>query len=222
MAKKKSNQFKVWACILYPESLKPNFKQIIQETHVACALSPLHDKDVHEDGTLKKAHYHCMIKFDTYRRQETAQAFFDLLGEVPRCTFVFSEYGYYHYLWHDDNDKKVEYSKDDIELFSNYQEPYQEKDISKQEVRGMKLLELYKFINDENIKSYHELMMVLGNYAMYEEIDVATQRAYALTQYIKSRCKKDDEIKKQKANIEYPFRPAPDGFDFDDDSFTRG
>lgn len=209
--KNKSNQYKVWACILYPESLHENFRQIISDSHVACVLSPLHDRDVHEDGTLKKAHYHCMIKFDTYRRKATAQDFFDMLGNVPNCTFVFSEYGYFHYLWHDDNDDKIEYLKSDLQFFGHYQEPYEEKDRTKQEERGMKLLELYKFINDENLHSYHELMMVLGQYGMYEEIDVATQRAYALTQYLKSRGGKKNE-----ENIRSPYTFSEWTLDWDD------
>lgn len=186
MAKKKADeQFRVWACILYPESLNPDFEKIINDTHVACALSPLHDRDLHDDGTLKKVHYHCMVKFDTYKRKSTAQAFFNLLGDVPNCTYVFSEYGYYHYLWHDDSSDKIIYPREAVRHFGGYLEPVEEVSRTKAEERGMELLDVYRLINDEGISSYRDLIFTLASYGKYDKIDLVTAKAYGITQYLK-------------------------------------
>lgn len=42
-----------WAFVLYPESVNPDWLNILQETHIQVAISPLHDKDVNPDFTPK-------------------------------------------------------------------------------------------------------------------------------------------------------------------------
>lgn len=47
-----------WAFLVYPESLPSNWEDIITETGLPMAFSPLHDKDVNPNGEEKKPHYH--------------------------------------------------------------------------------------------------------------------------------------------------------------------
>ena len=43
-----------WSFILYPESAPENWKEILQETGLQIAISPLHAKYINPDGELKK------------------------------------------------------------------------------------------------------------------------------------------------------------------------
>ena len=51
-----------WGAVIYPESLPKNWLEILAETGLQIAISPLHDKDLEADGqTPKKAHYHIIF-----------------------------------------------------------------------------------------------------------------------------------------------------------------
>ena len=52
-----------YVAIGYPESLDPNWLEILSETHVQCVISPLHNMDTNEDGTLKKEQHHVQIAY---------------------------------------------------------------------------------------------------------------------------------------------------------------
>lgn len=45
-----------WAFVAYPESLPKNWQEILTQTGLPVAISPLHDKDVNPDKTVKKPH----------------------------------------------------------------------------------------------------------------------------------------------------------------------
>ena len=55
MAKnKKDVRARTWTFILYPESAPENWRYILDGYHIPWVESPLHDKDVNPDGTVKK------------------------------------------------------------------------------------------------------------------------------------------------------------------------
>lgn len=86
--------------------MDPNWLEILSETHVQCVISPLHNMDTNEDGTLKKEHYHIMIIFDGVKTLEQAQKIFDSIG-ATKCQAVNSVRGQARYLCHlDDLDKQ--------------------------------------------------------------------------------------------------------------------
>lgn len=49
---------KCFTFLLYPESVPEGWQEKLAEIGQPMAISPLHDKDVKPDGTLKKAHWH--------------------------------------------------------------------------------------------------------------------------------------------------------------------
>ena len=53
-----------WTFIVYPDSVVSNWIEILIETGLPFAISPLHDKDLNADGTPKKPHYHVVITYD--------------------------------------------------------------------------------------------------------------------------------------------------------------
>lgn len=105
---KKEERAKVWACILYPDSLPMNFIDQISLLHVPCLLSPLHSSD--DDD--KKKHYHFMIKFDSLKSQWQVETMLsDLNGTKP--FIVQAPSSYIRYLIHYDDPKKEQFSSKD-------------------------------------------------------------------------------------------------------------
>ena len=50
---KKDDRARTWTFIVYPESAPQNWRELLDECHVSWVESPLHDKDVNPDGTVK-------------------------------------------------------------------------------------------------------------------------------------------------------------------------
>lgn len=56
---------RVWAFEVYPSSADPEWINYLAESMIHAYVSPLHDKDLNEDGTQKTPHYHVMLMYDT-------------------------------------------------------------------------------------------------------------------------------------------------------------
>nr|WP_217265565.1 Rep family protein [Helicobacter pylori] len=59
-AKKDLERTRSYAIIIYPDSANSKWLEILERTCIPCAISPLHDKDLENDGTPKKPHYHVL------------------------------------------------------------------------------------------------------------------------------------------------------------------
>lgn len=102
-----------WVSIVYPESAKDNWIDILREQHIPAFVSPLHDKDISADGEPKKPHYHVVLMFQGKKSEAQAQAVFDLLGAI-KCIAVSDIRGTSRYLCHMDDYNKAQYSADDV------------------------------------------------------------------------------------------------------------
>lgn len=77
------------------------------------ALS-LHDKDVNDDGTLKKAHIHCILRFGV---QFSCAQIMKRFGEQLARPFLYIESEfcrYFDYLTHEDETDKVHYPQEQV------------------------------------------------------------------------------------------------------------
>ena len=114
MSSKKSNTKKrQWAFVCYPESLPPDWIEILKQSGLQCAISPLHDKDINPDNTPKKPHYHVILVYagpTTYNNVATFTA--SINGTIPQP--LEQVRGYYRYLTHKDNPEKAQYDEKDI------------------------------------------------------------------------------------------------------------
>lgn len=104
-------------CVVYPESAPKNWLEILQGMFVPALVSPLHDSDLNEDGTPKKAHYHVFLMFDSVKTKEQAKAVFEQIGGVG-CDVVQSSRGYARYLCHLDNPEKHQYDIGQVKCLS--------------------------------------------------------------------------------------------------------
>ena len=99
-----------WAFVLYPESAPEEWRQILTETGLECAISPLHDKDINPDGTPKKAHYHVILCYAGPTTYNCVKTLTESLNQpVPQP--IEQVKGYYRYFSHKDNPEKYQYSE---------------------------------------------------------------------------------------------------------------
>lgn len=102
-----------WATIGYVESLKPDFKEILETLAIPVAISPLHDKDVNKDGSAKKPHYHILFHFSTLKSRAQVREITDAIASVGQEN-VQSLEGYSLYLTHEGCADKAQYSREDV------------------------------------------------------------------------------------------------------------
>lgn len=128
-----SSKRRYWEIILYPEW--DNFTDIVEHikrNFSLWVLSPVHDKDVNLDGTLKKAHYHMMISLPNPRvLNESLLADF---GGVPaNCVQYIIEWGAaVRYTTHYNRPDKAQYSVADIQSSVNVESYFMDEDENSQ------------------------------------------------------------------------------------------
>lgn len=113
------SKYRYWAFVTYPESLPENYLTLMKFTGLKFAISPLHDRDVNPDGSIKKAHFHNIVAYDgptTFNAVSKAIEF--LNGPIPIP--LQSPRGYYRYFTHADNPEKVQYSEFDIVTLNGF------------------------------------------------------------------------------------------------------
>lgn len=105
-----------WATVVYPESAKPGWRDILSGWCCQAFVSPLHDRDVDPDGTCKKAHYHVLMMWDGPKAAALMEERVKELGGVG-CQPCNSARGYARYLCHLDNPDKAQYDPGAVEAY---------------------------------------------------------------------------------------------------------
>lgn len=96
-----------WVGILYAGSLPKNWQA--QLDGLQYALSPWHDKDVDDDGKIKKKHRHIYLKFPNVKSFSQVKAIFDALNQ-PHPQICQNPVGAIRYFCHLDNPEKAQYA----------------------------------------------------------------------------------------------------------------
>src|SRR5699024_8021253 len=117
MKKNKNQRTRNWPIIVYPESAPENWIDILQKEYVKMVVSPLHDKDVNPDDTLKKAHYHVLFMFDGVKSYNQVKSIADSVN-APIPQIVGSAKGLTRYMLHLDNPDKAQYDSSDLQAFN--------------------------------------------------------------------------------------------------------
>ena len=174
-----------WAFILYEESAPSNWREILQETGIQCAISPLHDKDINADNTPKKPHYHVILAYEgptTY--SNVAYLTSSLNQPIPQPLEQLR--GYYRYLTHKDNPEKYQYNEWEITTINGFDVKNYLDLTSNQVIACLK--ELTHIIDDNNINEYSTLIRLLrDDECMCELLDVACNKTIFLNTYITSK-----------------------------------
>ena len=177
-----------WAFVVYPESLPKNYEEIITETGLPMAFSPLHDKDLDPNGEPKKPHYHVICYYDapttsdSVRKNVTER----LNGTIP--IKLESMKGMYRYHLHLDNPEKYQYDDRDRKLYNGF-DVQKVDDLTYTEVTKI-LQQIQYMIQTEGITEYSDLLDICLDNELYTLWDVARNHTLLLNTYIRSRrCK---------------------------------
>lgn len=102
-----------WSFFVWPDSAPEKWRSTLDDLHVQWAESPLHDKDVNEDGTPKKPHWHILVIFDSVKSYDQVKEITDSLKTtIPQPAS--SARGLIRYMTHMDNPEKAQYDAKDI------------------------------------------------------------------------------------------------------------
>ena len=183
---KLSNQKgRAWAFVMYPESMPENFYEILEQTGLPFALSPLHDKDLDPTGEPKKPHYHVICYYDnTTTKKNVKENVCDIVNATIPIKLE-SMRGMYRYHLHLDNPDKYQYDDRD-RTFINCFEVSKVAELTSTEVTKI-IKELQSLIIDNDITEYSELMDLLLGDDLVNMYDVAQKHTIFINTYITSR-----------------------------------
>lgn len=129
MGKKRTDtRSKNWTFLVYPESVKGNWREIISRNLIEWAESPVHNQDkwteedekenpMHKANTPKKEHIHIVVCWTSNKSREQMQEFVSLFGGV-KPEEVRNLKGLLRYFIHLDNPEKAQYSKENIKAYN--------------------------------------------------------------------------------------------------------
>lgn len=174
-----------WAFVIYPESLPENYEDIIINTGLPMAISPLHDKDINADGTEKKAHYHVLCYYESPTTKESVKKNITdkLNGTIP--IKLESIKGMYRYHLHLDNPEKYQYKDSDRKFYNGF-DIKRVDNLTYTEI-AQTLKQIQRFIIENKIIEYSDLLDILLDNDLIEMWDVARNHTILLNTYISSR-----------------------------------
>ena len=189
---------KNWVFILYPDSAPKDWEAKLRDMQIDIAVSPLHDKDVSEDGKPKKPHYHVILKYSSNKSKEQVRKDIEVFNS-PIPQKVKSMKGKVRYLVHADDPNKFQYSQGDILVIGSW-------DIMQyfsltQADRHIHIAEMMDFVDDNGITEFNALL----RYARKNRRDdwfplLCDNSAYVMDKYICSiRNERKDEQQTPKA-----------------------
>lgn len=158
---------KYFCCMLYPDSATYDVDTIIKalaEEHLTFALSPIHDRDIEDDGSPKKGHFHLLLAYNSATTLNNIRSWFNACGmpesELHSVRVCASGVGYYRYLTHKDNPEKAQYDDKDIRVFNDYDEVFKKFAISESD-KIDKLVRIFQIVDELNTISFHNLIQYL-------------------------------------------------------------
>ena len=147
-----------YASIGYPESLPEDWLDRLKDLHIRAFVSPLHDKDVADNGEFKKPHYHIMLMYDNTTTFQRATKDFESFGVTTLVKSVRSKRGMARYLCHLDDKDKAQYNIEDVISIAGADYP---SCIETEEAKTGGLVSIFDFIDDNNLTSFAVLLRYL-------------------------------------------------------------
>lgn len=176
-----------WAFVLYPESAPKNWRELLAQSGLQCAISPLHDRDLNPTGEPKKPHYHVILVYGNPTTYNNVKGFTNgRLGQtIPQALEQLE--GYYRYFTHQDNPEKAQYDAAEIQTINGF-DIRNFVDLTKSQVVRLKR-EIQAFIRDNEIYEYADLMDLLldAGEAMADHYEVASNNTVFFDRYLSSR-----------------------------------
>lgn len=173
-----------WAFLAYPESLPANWVDVLQQTGLPFAVSPLHDKDVDPNGDIKKHHYHVILCYPGPTTYTVVKALTDSLNQpIPQP--LESVKGYYRYFSHKDNPDKAQYDESQIKSYNGF-DILEYSDLTAREVLELKE-KVVEIIRELNINEYSTLIEYLLDNGYSQEWSIVSNHTIFFERYVASR-----------------------------------
>lgn len=179
-----------WAFIMYPDSLPENWPEIIRNTGLPMALSPLHNMDLNPTGEEKKPHYHVITY---YENPTTANNVYENVCKKLNATVpqkLESMRGMYRYHIHLDNPEKYQYDDRDREFFNGFDVSTVSSLTATEEFKLLR--ELLQFIRDNRLTEYYDLLNQLIDNELFDLFEVACKKTGVVVSY---QCSVRNKIK---------------------------
>lgn len=193
-AREPPNKSKYFCCILYPDSSTYDVDKIIKslaEELFTFAVSPLHDRDIEDDGSFKKAHYHLLLAYSSATTLNNIRCWFNACGlpetELHSVRVCASGVGYFRYLTHKDNPDKVQYDDKDIIVFNDSAELF--KKFSKTASEKIDdLVRIFQIVDELNTISFHSLIqyLMLNERDLFKMLTSSSALAICVKEYQRS------------------------------------
>jgi hypothetical protein len=182
--KKQYGKKRYWGFIAYPESVPENWVELLTQTGLPIAISPLHDKDLEANKEAnKKPHWHVILCYSGPQTFNAVKTITDKLNS-PNPIPLDNVRGNYHYLIHKDNPEKYQYDAKDIRHLNGFS-VLDFAELTKSEVNKTKKQLLETIIKNElfEYSDFINFVMFNGNEA---EFDVASSHTIFFNTYITS------------------------------------
>ena len=185
-----------WWFVLYPESAPPDWRDRLRATGLPIAISPLHDKDVYDNGEQagqpKKPHHHVIL---AYPGPTTYSVVCKLVqGELgqPIPQPLEAIRGGYRYLSHADNPEKYQYDAKDIETLNGFNIlDYVDMTAAEAVAMNKELVSLIMELGFADYCDFIEYLLFNGTDVQYE---YAISHTLFFTAYLKSRWQREKAI----------------------------
>lgn len=185
---------KYFCCMLYPDCASYDVDTIIKalaEEHLTFAVSPIHDRDVEDDGSPKKGHFHLLLAYNSATTLNNIRSWFNVCGmpesELHSVRVCASGVGYYRYLVHKDNPEKAQYDVKDIRVFNDYDEVFK-KFGSTESDKIDKLVRIFQIVDELNTISFHNLIqyLMLNDRDLFKMLTSSSALAICVKEYQRS------------------------------------
>ena len=181
---------RIWASVGYPESLPSNWLDVLRDTGLQIAISPLHDKDINPTGEVKKPHYHIIFNYDGPTTYNHVKEICDSLNMTIPIKLE-SLRGMYRYHIHIDNPEKYQYDDSDRILLGGF-DPSSVNDLTHTEIDKL-TTDILAFIDDNDITEYCDLLHIFRTNDLVNMLNVAKNHTILFNTYIKSKRHKQKE-----------------------------
>lgn len=185
---------KYFCAVLYPDSDTYDTDKLIKSLAkelLTFAVSPIHDKDVEEDGSKKKAHYHLLLSYSSATTLNNIRSWFKACGmpesDLHSVRVCASGVGYYRYLTHKDNPEKAQYNDNDIRVFNDSDELF--KKFSKTASEKIDdLVRIFQIVDELNTISFHSLIqyLMLNERNLFKLLTSSSALAICVKEYQRS------------------------------------
>ena len=149
---KAEQRTRIFATVVYPESAPEDWRERLEQTHVAAMVSPLHDADTLPTGEQKKPHWHVLWRYNGVKTISQAQEVVKLIGGAGEVEVVNDYRGYARYLCHLDSPDKAQYPTSAVACYGGAD--WAEVALSDAERADKLLDEIEDWIDDTGCVSY--------------------------------------------------------------------